>query len=291
MKSRSAGARTAARLERSDKPAGEEITAARPGDAALGPATPARQPQCRPTPEPVRETTARRRTCTPILKKQGAAKPDEDSFPLQQFRIRAAWDRRCPNRAAGPLSPQLLQRRSHRLRSGMTDTDRACAVRRAAGAISFRATDGRHHPAHARWGYGRVQSPGPERSAPPPPICSPCLEANLHPDSRLPSARRALRRQNAAGRAHAVAMNCTADVASARASRWRGSTRRRHRTTTGTTERPAPSNSFGLFNPRLIMPSSCLANTSVGRSGAAADALRRADIAQRLAGKPALVIH
>lgn len=214
------------------------------------------------------------------LKKQGVAKPEKTDFLYSNFGFgllgQALSDR------AGASYSQLLH---DEITGPLNMTDTAITLTPEQQVRFLPGYDGRHRPARA-WDFAAVAGAGAIRSTASDMLTY--LQANLHPD-KLPSSAtntpdgRTL--QAALTQSHELRADAMSGMRIALAWLYEPDTGNYwHNGATGA------FNSFGLFNPKADYAVIVLANTSVGRSGALADTLGR-HTAQRLAGKPALVIH
>ena len=214
------------------------------------------------------------------LKKQGVAKPAKTDFLYSNFGFgllgQALSDR------AGTSYSQLL---NDEITGPLRMTDTVITLTPEQQARFLPGYDGRHRPARA-WDFVAIAGAGAIRSTASDMLTY--LEANLHPDKLPPTAAIApdgKTLQAALTQSHELRADAMSGMRIALA--WLYETDTDNYWHNGAT---GAFNSFGLFNPKADYAVIVLANTSVGRSGALADALGR-HIAQRLAGKPALVIH
>ncbi len=214
------------------------------------------------------------------LKKQGVAKPAKTDFLYSNFgfgllgqalsdRAGASYSQLLHDEITGPLS--------------MTDTVITLTPEQQARLLP--GYDGRHRPARA-WDFAAIAGAGAIRSTASDMLTY--LEANLHPD-KLPGSAAITPDGKTLQAALAQSHELRADAMSGMriALAWLYETDTGNYWHNGAT---GAFNSFGLFNPKADYAVIVLVNTSVGRSGALADDLGR-HIGQRLAGKPALVIH
>jgi serine-type D-Ala-D-Ala carboxypeptidase/endopeptidase len=214
------------------------------------------------------------------LKKQGAAKPAKTDFLYSNFGF-GLLGQALSDRAGTSYSQLLHDEITGPL--GMIDTVITLTPDQQARFIS--GYDGRHRPARA-WDFAAIAGAGAIRSTASDMLT--CLEANLHPD-KLPASAAT----TADGKTLSAAIRQSHELRADAMAGMRIALAWLYETDTGNYWHNGATgafNSFGLFNPQADYAVIVLVNTSVGKNGSIADDIGR-HIAQRLAGKPALVIH
>lgn len=214
------------------------------------------------------------------LKKQGVAKPAKTEFLYSNFGF-GLLGQALSDRAGTSYSKLLREEITGPL--SMPDTVIALTPEQQARFVP--GYDGRHRPARS-WDFVAIAGAGAIRSSANDMLTY--LEANLHPDA-LP----VTVETTADGKTLAAALTQSHELRADAMPGMRIALAWLYETDTGNYWHNGATggfNSFGLYNPQADYAVIVLVNTSVGRSGSLADDIGR-HIAQRLAGKPALVIH